>query len=41
VCNGNVYLFVNRDCTSLKALHMENGGLVLYYLKLERGSFRL
>jgi hypothetical protein len=41
VRSGNVFLFINRDCTSLKALHLENGGLVIYYLKLEKGSFTL
>ena len=33
VRSGDVYLFINRNCTCLKALHMENGGLVIYYLK--------
>jgi len=41
VRSGDVYIFINRHCTSLKALHMENGGLVIYYLKLEEGSFTL
>ncbi|MFA7494367.1 MAG: IS66 family insertion sequence element accessory protein TnpB [Proteiniphilum sp.] len=41
VRSGNVFIFLNRDCTSLKALHMETGGLCIYYLKLERGSFTL
>lgn len=41
VRSGNVYLFINRNCTCLKALHMENGGLVIYYLKLEESCFTL
>ena len=39
VRSGNVFIFLNRDCTSLKALHMETGGLCIYYLKLEGGKF--
>jgi len=25
----------------MKALHMEHGGLVIYYMKLEKGNFAL
>jgi transposase len=41
VQDGDVYIFINRPCTSMKILHMECGGLVIYHLKLESGSFRL
>ncbi len=41
VRSGDVFIFINRHCTSMKALHMENGGLVIYYMKLEQGSFTL
>ena len=41
VQDGDVYIFVNRTCNSMKILHMECGGLVIYYLKLDSGSFRL
>ncbi|OFX80894.1 MAG: hypothetical protein A2071_10845 [Bacteroidetes bacterium GWC1_47_7] len=41
VRSGDVFIFLNRHCTSLKALHMEHGGLVIYYLKLEKGNFSL
>ena len=27
VRSGDVFIFLNRHCTSLKALHMEHGGL--------------
>lgn len=30
VRGGDVFIFLNRHCTSLKALHMEHGGLVIY-----------
>ena len=41
VQEGEVFIFINRPCTSMKILHMECGGLVIYHLKLETGSFRL
>jgi len=41
VQDGDVYIFINRTCTSLKILHMECGGLVIYHMKLESGSFKL
>ena len=41
VRSGDVFVFINRNCTSMKVLHMETGGLVIYYLKLEEGSFTL
>ena len=39
--SGDAFIFINRPCTSMKVLHMESGGLVIYHLKLEQGSFRL
>jgi len=41
VQDGDVFIFINRPCTSMKILHMECGGLVIYHLKLESGSFKL
>jgi len=41
VRSGDVFIFINRSLTSMKLLHMEHGGLVIYHLKLEAGSFRL
>jgi transposase len=41
VQDGDVFIFINRPCTSMKILHMEYGGLVIYHLKLESGSFKL
>jgi transposase len=41
VQDGDVYIFVNRSCTSMKILHMECGGLVIYHMKLESGTFKL
>ena len=36
-----LFIFINRRCTSMKILHMECGGLVIYHMKLESGSFTL
>jgi transposase len=41
VQDGDVYIFVNRSCTGMKLLHMECGGLVIYHMKLESGTFSL
>ena len=41
VLDGDVYIFINRPCTSMKILHMECGGLVIYHMKLESGCFKL
>ena len=41
VQDGDVYIFVNRTCNSMKILHMECGGLVIYHMKLESGCFKL
>jgi hypothetical protein len=41
VQDGDVYIFINRPCTSMKILHMECGGLVIYHMKLESGAFKL
>lgn len=41
VCDGGAFIFINRSLDSMKILHMESGGLVIYYMKLEKGRFRL
>jgi hypothetical protein len=41
VQDGDVFIFINRTCTSMKILHMECGGLVIYHMKLETGCFKL
>ena len=41
VQDGDVYIFINRSCTSMKILHLECGGLVIYHMKLESGCFKL
>lgn len=41
VQDGDAFIFINRLCTSMKILHMEYGGLVIYHMKLSRGEFSL
>jgi len=41
VRDGDVFIFVNRDQTIMKILHMEYAGLVIYHKKLEAGRFKL
>lgn len=35
--NGDVYIFLNKKRTTMKLLHWERGGFVIYYKRLERG----
>lgn len=37
--SGEVFVFLNRNRTHIKLLHWENGGFVLYYKRLEQGTF--
>ena len=39
--DGDVFIFINRSLSSLKILHMEYGGLVIYHMKLEKGCLHL
>lgn len=39
VTSGEVFIFLNRGRTHIKLLHWEYGGFVLYYKRLEQGSF--
>ena len=41
VCTGDAFIFINRTLDSMKILHAETGGLVIYHMKLEAGRFRL
>ncbi len=41
VLDGHLFLFVNRRCDRLKALWWEAGGLVLWYKRLEKGTFEI
>lgn len=37
--SGDVFVFLNRQRTHIKLLHWEHGGFVLYYKRLEQGTF--
>lgn len=39
--NGSVYIFINKLRDKCKLLHWQSGGFVLYYKRLEKGSFEL
>lgn len=39
ITGGEVFVFLNRTRTHLKLLHWESGGFVLYYKRLEKGTF--
>jgi transposase len=41
VLDGHLFLFVNRRRDRMKALWWEAGGLVLWYKRLERGTFEM
>lgn len=38
---GDVFIFINRQRTTMKLLHAEDSGLALYIKRLEEGTFRL
>jgi len=37
--SGEVYVFLNRNRNLIKLLHWEDGGFVVYYKRLEKGTF--
>lgn len=39
--DGSVYIFVNRRRDRMKMLVWESGGFMLYYKRLEQGTFEL
>ncbi len=41
VLDGGLYLFVNRRRDRIKAVWWEPGGLVLWYKRLEQGTFEM
>lgn len=40
-CSGSVYIFVNKKRDKMKMLVWEPGGFMMYYKRLERGTFEL
>jgi len=41
VCSGDVFIFLGKDLSKIKLLVWETGGFVLYYKRLEAGTFAL
>ena len=39
--DGHLFLFLNKRCDRLKALWWDQDGLVIWYKRLERGSFEM
>lgn len=39
--SGEVFVFINRLRTTIKLLHWERGGLVIYHKRLEQGRFTM
>lgn len=39
--NGDVFLFINKPRNRIKLLRWETGGFVLFYKRLEKGTFEL
>ncbi|MFR9560827.1 MAG: IS66 family insertion sequence element accessory protein TnpB [Rikenellaceae bacterium] len=39
--SGDVYIFINSNRTTIKLLHWERGGLVIYHKRLEVGRFEM
>lgn len=37
--SGDVFVFLNKGRNLIKLLHWEHGGFVLYYKRLEKGTF--
>lgn len=37
--SGEVFIFINKRRSLIKLLHWEKGGFVLYYKRLEKGTF--
>ena len=38
-CSGEVFVFINKDKGAIKLLHWEKDGFVIYYKRLEKGTF--
>jgi transposase len=40
-CNGEVFIFINKCRDKIKLLHWQGTGFILYYKRLEKGTFEL
>ena len=39
--SGEAFIFINKRMNMMKVLHWEAGGFVLYYKRLEQGTFEI
>jgi transposase len=39
--SGDVFIFINKDRNRIKLLRWEQGGFVLFYKRLEQGTFEI
>src|SRR5699024_10193871 len=39
--SGDVFVFINKRRNMMKLLHWERGGFMLYYKRLEKGTFAI
>lgn len=39
--SGDVFIFINKTHNSIKLLHWERGGMVIYHKRLEKGRFAI
>lgn len=40
-CSGEVFIFINKRRDKIKLLHWQGAGFILYYKRLEKGTFEL
>ena len=41
ILSGDVFIFINKQRNKMKLLRWETGGFVLYYKRLEQGTFEV
>lgn len=39
--SGDVYIFINRSRTHMKLLYWDHGGFIIFYKRLEQGTFEM
>ncbi|RLD54464.1 MAG: IS66 family insertion sequence hypothetical protein [Bacteroidetes bacterium] len=39
--SGEVFIFINKKRNMMKILHWQNGGFLLYFKRLEKGTFEI
>lgn len=40
-CSGDIFIFINKRRDKIKLLHWQGASFVLYYKRLEKGTFEL